>query len=287
MHPETNHHFAADWRAQGRSSKTLASYARHVRRFLDRNNLRAAEVTREALEAYLAVRRAEVQPASPATEVRALRAFFSWYSADEEVPNAAAKIRIPKVPETQTIIATEQDVKALPNVLLGKGFESRRDRAMILVLWDCGVRREELASMTLDDLDLESRTVVLPRTKNGKVRVVAFSDQTAWYITRYLRVRENHPRADLPWLWLGHKGKLGADGVRLMLARRSRKAGVKVNAHSFRRGMATTWMMRGGSEVGLMAVAGWSSSMMVRRYRNHRNNALAIEEARRLFASAG
>src|SRR5205085_2292574 len=99
---------------------------------------------------------------------------------------------------------------------------------IVFMLWDTGVRRDELASMRLEDLDLEHRTVVIPKTKNGRVREVAFSDRTASFIGQYLRVRENHPRAGLPWLWLGHKGKLGSDGVRSMLERRSAKAGVRV-----------------------------------------------------------
>ena len=49
--------------------------------------------------------------------------------------------------------------------------------------------------------------------------------------------------------------------------------------------MAVTWFERGGSEVGLMGQAGWSSPMMVRRYRGGHNNRLSIQEARRLFAS--
>jgi len=286
MHPEIAH-FAADWKLQGRSDKTLASYTGHVRRFLDRTGLEPTEVTRTVLETHLAERRAEVAPASLATEVRALRAFFSWWSADEEVANPAAKIKIPKVPETTTLVATADDVNALRKRLLGKGFEPRRDRAMIYVLWDTGIRREELVSITLDDVDLESHTIVLPRTKNGKVRVVAFSDKTASAIGSYVRVRAKHPHAHLPWLWLGHKGRLGADGVRQMLKRRSMQAGVRVNAHSFRRGMAHVWMMRGGSETGLQAVAGWSGSTMIKRYLNHTANAVALEEAKRLFASAG
>src|SRR4051812_27243250 len=127
MHPEITH-FAADWRAQGHSDKTLTSYTGHVRRFLNRTGLEPADVTRAALEAHLGVRRTEVQPASLATEVGALRAFFSWWSIEEEVPNPAARVRIPKVPETQTILAPAEDVNALRKVLLGKGFEPRRDR---------------------------------------------------------------------------------------------------------------------------------------------------------------
>jgi integrase len=71
--------------------------------------------------------------------------------------------------------------------------------------------------MRLEDVDLEHRTVVIPKTKNGRVREVAFSDYTASCLGQYPRMRDRHPRAGLPWLWIGHRGKLGSDGVRSTL----------------------------------------------------------------------
>ena len=68
-----------------------------------------------------------------------------------------------------------------------------------------------------------------------------------------------------------------------MIDRRCKQAGIKVTAHSFRRGFAEQWIAAGGSEVGLMRIAGWADVQMVRRYSRTNGDQLAVEEARRLL----
>ena len=58
---------------------------------------------------------------------------------------------------------------------------------------------------------------------------------------------------------------------------------MKLGTHAFRRGLAVEWLRRGGSEVGLKQVAGWTSTAMVGTYAKASISGLAIEEQRRLF----
>lgn len=54
-------------------------------------------------------------------------------------------------------------------------------------------------------------------------------------VDRYLRVRVRHQLANRPELWLGRRGPLTYSGLRQMLNRRSREAGIpEVNPHQFR-----------------------------------------------------
>lgn len=77
-------------------------------------------------------------------------------------------------------------------------------------------------------------------------------------VDRYLRVRQRHGRADLPWLWLGEKGQLTDSGVVQMLKRRGRESGViGVHAHSFRHWFAHEALTAGMQEGEVMALAGW------------------------------
>jgi integrase len=70
-----------------------------------------------------------------------------------------------------------------------------------------------------------------------------------------------------------------------MLERRCKAADIGViSAHQFRRGLATQWLARGGSEIGLMRVAGWSSTRMVDRYTRARDEELALAEAVRVLS---
>jgi integrase len=86
-------------------------------------------------------------------------------------------------------------------------------------------------------------------------------------VDRYLRARARHHHAGQPWLWVAHRGRLEANGVQQAAKRRAREAGIAhLHVHQFRHTFASAWLMNGGNEGDLMALAGWRSSMMLRRY---------------------
>jgi len=145
-------------------------------------------------------------------------------------------------------------------------------------------RAEELLSLTVDDVDLRRGIAVIRRGKGGKARIVPFGPQTARAIDRYLRLRRSHPRAAGPALWLGHAGKaFGYSGLYVALKRRAGRAGITgFHPHRLRHTGASRWLAAGGSEGGLMAVAGWSSRDMIARYTEDTAMERAADESRRL-----
>ena len=98
------------------------------------------------------------------------------------------------------------------------------------------MRREEVATIVLDDLDLDtdSRDDHPQGTAHGHAESVG---QDLPGLERYLRARTHHPLASRPELWLGEKnrGPLTADGIRQMLDRRCDQAGIPpIHPHQFR-----------------------------------------------------
>jgi integrase len=98
--------------------------------------------------------------------------------------------------------------------------------------------------------------------------VAPFGPQTARAIDRYLRVRRTHPLAHTRALWLGDRGRgFRYDALHRQLGARARAAGIpRFSPHVLRHTAASRWLAAGGSEGGLMAVAGWSSREMLGRY---------------------
>jgi integrase/recombinase XerC len=208
---------------------------------------------------------------SPSTEYRnysGCRQFFTWCVREGELDiSPMVNIRPPKVPEPQTEMLTAEQMRALLAGCAGRDFLSRRDRAVIMLLADTGMRRAELAALRLDDLDLRTR-VALVVGKGRRPRTVPFGARTAQALDRYVRARRLSPLSELPALWLAEKGRgvLGPDGIRQMLERRGKSIGVRVHAHMFRHGFADAWLKAGGAEGDLQELAGWKSAQMVRRY---------------------
>lgn len=164
----------------------------------------------------------------------------------------------------------------------GKTFGERRDTAILRLLLDSGLRRAELADIKLSDLDLDSQTILV-LGKGSRPRQVPHGRKTVQVLDRYLRVRSTHPDSDLPWLWLGEKGRLTSWGIAQAVERRAKQAGVEhANLHRFRHTAAHQWFSQEGSENGAMQNFGWRSRQMLVRYGASAAAERAREEHRRL-----
>lgn len=118
----------------------------------------------------------------------------------------------------------------------------------------------------LREVDLKKRAITV-MGKGSKERSIPIGSKTVRDLDRYIRVRDRHKDADVPWLWLGPKGRFTDSGIYQMLARRCKEAGLeRVNPHRFRHTFSHLWLVEGGTEHALAAINGWNSTQMVGRY---------------------
>ena len=166
----------------------------------------------------------------------------------------------------------------------GKAFIDKRDEAVLRLMIETGLRAGEVVAMQLDDVDIVRGMATIRRGKGGRGRVVPFSAQTRRCLDRYLRARRGHRLADSAVFWLGDRGKgFSYDGLHSALAARARQAGLEgFHPHLLRHTAASRWLAAGGSEGGLMSVAGWTRRDMLDRYTRATAAERAADEARRL-----
>ena len=114
--------------------------------------------------------------------------------------------------------------------------------------------------------------------------MVPFGPQTSRALDGYLRARRSHRLPDTPALWLGDRGKaFSYDALHKTLGERARVAEIEgFRPHRLRHTAAHRWLAAGGSEGGLMAVAGWTRPDMLLRYTRAQASARAAAEARAL-----
>ncbi len=274
-------------RAERKSPQTIKAYAAGVEQYLSwcAEHDAPAVLDRRQVARFVDHVLEHAQPATARSRQLAVRRFAVWLVEEREIDvDPLLGIKAPKLDSKVVEPLTEDQIKAMLKACAGSDLRERRDEALIRLMVETGARAGEVAALELADVDLMAGTAVVRRGKGGKGRVIPFGSHTARAIDRYLRVRRTHRLAAGAALWLGDRGKPFAyDGLHRSLAHRARLAGVEgFHPHKLRHTAAHRWLAAGGSEGGLMAVAGWTRPDMLMRYTKAQASARAAEEARGL-----
>jgi site-specific recombinase XerD len=275
-------------RAERKSPQTIKSYGDGVRGFIRwcEANGHSPALDRDFVKGYVAdLLEGGAEPATARARQLGVRRFSAWLTEEGEVDDdPLLGLKAPKLDAKVTESLTEDELRRLVKACGGKEFRDRRDEAIVRLMAETGMRAGELLGLTLADVDLEHGLVTVRRGKGGKGRVAPFGPHTARAVDRYIRARRTHRLADTAALWLGDRGKeLAYFGLRNTLQYRAELAGLNgFHVHLLRHTAATRWLRAGGSEGGLMAVAGWSTRDMIDRYTGASASERAAAEARTL-----
>ena len=275
-------------RAERKSPATLKAYGDGVRRFLawaDDEGCPAV-LDRPTVNAFItALLDGGAEPATARSRQLSIRRFSAWLTEEgEQETDELLALKPPKLYTKVTPSLTSDELKALVKACTGPDLRDRRDEAIVRLMTETGMRAGEVISLTTPDVDLTRGSTIVRRGKGGKGRTVPFGAQTGRSIDRYLRLRRGHALADTPPLWLGGRSNsFSYYGLHGALKYRAGLAGLTdFHPHVLRHTAAARWLAAGGSEGGLMAVAGWSRRDMIDRYTAHTASERAADEARGL-----
>jgi integrase/recombinase XerD len=179
------------WMERGLSENTLNAYRSDltaVSSWLGDVGLNLRAAKREDLLRYLAARVNEgARPRTTARLLSSLRRFYRHQLRQGSVAvDPTALIDAPKVGRPLPHVLTEEQVEgllAVPDVDLPLGL---RDRAMLELLYACGLRVSELVGLRVDQFDL-NQGVLRIMGKGSRERLVPVGDEAAAWAQRYLR----------------------------------------------------------------------------------------------------
>jgi site-specific recombinase XerD len=237
-------------------------YASHINLFVqwlaERNVTALESVTTEHIHQFIASlrnreclnRKGKLSPITIHKRALAIRTFFHWAFKLKLTPsNPATSMIIPKVgrrlpkaltpAQVSTLLATQMDA---------------RERAVIMLILDSGLRLSEAANLELGDLDLERRVAHVRCGKGDKERYVVFGEDTcgaleAWLSQRYASFGEKA-------VFIGLQGKLTSMGLYKLIKRVAERAGITLHPHMLRHTFATSYLDAGGSIVDLRDLLG-------------------------------
>ena len=138
-----------------------------------------------------------------------------------------------------------------------------RNRLMVVMLVDTGIRASELLGLNLEDIDLK-RQRMLVLGKGNKKRYVPFGNATRRYLWRYLSERGNTPG---PLFMSYRNGRLTLNALEDVFRRLGRRVGIPAcYPHRFRHTFAVNFLCNGGDAITLQNILGHTSLDMVSRY---------------------
>ena len=221
------------------SPHTVKYYLNVIKQFVIWLNVPLEQADVYKIEQYIDyLHRKRMQPASINLYLAIIRVFYNYLRYEEKVKllnPVAANCRL-RVPKPLPRALREEQVDELFGVI-----KSKRDWAMFRLMLRCGLRVEEVAHLSLGDIDFKQRRIMVLDGKGGKDRVVYISDDAAQGLLAYLKLR-SHRRVKKVFLVEkgDYKGQpISVRGIQKRMEYYVRKTGLKISCHHLRHTMAT------------------------------------------------
>jgi integrase/recombinase XerD len=207
---------------------------------------------------------------------RAIHTFLVWCSVDDDLEQyvsekTPAKMRMPRMDEKVIETFSEAQIKALFDACDRNKFPDLavRDRAILSVLLDTGVRADELCTLTLTNLHLnKDDQYIKVMGKGRKEREISFGQKTRRALTRYLIIRRRADTRNNKTLFLSRTGQaFVVGGLEQLIYRLARWADVEgARCHRFRHTFAVSFLKNGGDVYKLSRLMGHSSVSITETY---------------------
>jgi len=245
--------------ADGLSPRTVETHDYHLKRFLkSQNPATVDDITPATLRAYLTeMRSAGLAAHTIHGAARTLKCFCRWLEREGICESPWRNVKMPAFPKEILPPFSQSDVKAILAAC-----DNQRDKALVMVALDTGLRLAELAGLTVGDIDLQSGAVFVRLGKGGKTRTVVIGAKTRQAIARLLRTLDGEA------LWQSPTGTaLSARGVAEAIERIGKRAGVKpCNPHRFRRSFAIACLRSGMDVYSLQRLMGHADLTVLQKY---------------------
>ena len=194
---------------------------------------------------------------------RAIRAFYNWLEDQGFVQvSPCHRMKAPRLPTTVLSHPSLSEVS-----LLIAQAPTARDKAIVSLFADTGMRVSELAQISPDRIAWDKQTIRISG-KGRKERMTKFGKQTREFLSQHLSTYEPN----------GNIWGLNTNGIQTMLVRLGKETGIKANPHSFRRFFAIELRKRGVDSQTIQYLGGWESLSMVERYSRAAKQEIALDE---------
>ena len=234
------------------SPNTVAAYSGDVGDFFSACDLLPREVDKDDIREYIASRAGKLSKRSQARLLSSLKAFFDWCIVEgERKDNPCDAVDFPKLGQYLPEVLSVEEVEAIMDSVDLRSPSGVRDRAILEMLYGCGLRVSELCGLSISHVYLDEGFVRVVG-KGDKERLVPLGEPASDAFRAYLDVRPLPAQAAYQdTAFLNLRGTpLSRVSVFKMIKKQALLAGVdkEISPHSFRHSFATH-LIAGGADL--------------------------------------
>ncbi len=210
---------------------------------------------------------------SVARSLAALRSLYRWLAQEGVVEqNPAALVATPKLPKKLPRVPTIEEMNAVLDGAMPDGASfPERDRALLELLYGCGIRNSELTGINLDDIRWSGEAILI-RGKGRKERYVPFGESAREALATYLPVRQKvlkEVKKSTPALLINQRGgRLTTRSVGRIVKRIAVAEGLSpdVHPHTLRHAFGTHLLEEGADLRAIQELLGHERLSTTQRY---------------------
>ncbi len=253
---------------RGDSPHTLRAYKNDLEEFFNFTNMEVEKIDSLVIRGYVSEEILKGKSKTTvARKLSTIRSFFSYlYSEGIIKVNPARGISSLKIKRPLPKFLTVDDAFKLVESPSEDKFNVQRDRAILELLYGCGIRVSELCGLNLDDIDLREGLIKV-RGKGNKERIIPVGQKAKEAIKKYLairqilRIKKNFHAQETP-LFINNRGsRLSDRQVRRIVKKYSKAIGIleKIGPHTLRHSFASHLLMEGADLRVIQELLGHSS----------------------------
>lgn len=226
----------------------------------------AEEVTPQKISAYIDSLLAQgLAPKTINCRLDSVRGFYAYMGREEKIPlpNPVKKGYALRLARPLPRYLKDEEVLRLFQVIRGL-----RDRAIFMLMLRCGLRVEEIAHLTLQDLDLDQRRILVCRGKGNKGRVVYISHDAHQALRDYFKSRSSSKAKEVFLVGKGiYRGtSISVRGIQKRIEYYAQKTNLKISCHQLRHTMATQLLNADADLVTIQDLLGHTRIKTTQRY---------------------
>ena len=284
--------FLYDCQLRALSKKTLKGYRNNPRRFFEVMEIECVQdVTRTDVKRYVMQLTEQGRKETYINGIlKTLRVFFEYLEEEQLIQDNPMKgVKNQKGPQPMIRTLTEREAKRMQAVFTERNYLEIRNKTMIIVLLDTGIRNVEICNLKVDDIRPDGSIYIYGKGK--KERYVPVTPAVGKALKRYLRARdrriEERPHHQCEWLFMSQKGKqLTTETIENVVRKCGQKAkvreSIRCSPHTLRHFYAQSQLMNGMDIFTLSRLLGHARLDVTRIYLNSLEQEHIIEKGRQI-----